>query len=47
MLDTEDVFRRRKAAAARSAAAAASAQRAQRFASWLETRHAASQIMGI
>ncbi|KAK9837425.1 hypothetical protein WJX81_001540 [Elliptochloris bilobata] len=44
VLDTEDVFRRRKAAAVRSASAV---QRAARFASWLETRHAASQIMGV
>ena len=49
VLDTEDVFRRRKfaAAAARSGDAAAAARRAARFASWLETRHAASQIMGV
>ena len=49
VLDTEDVFRRRKAAAvaARPADAAAAARRAARFASWLETRHAASQIMGV
>jgi len=48
VLDTEDVFRRPKpGAAAPGAAAAAAAARARRFASWLETRHAASQIMGV
>ncbi len=48
VLDTEDVFRRPKpGAAVPGAAAAAAAARARRFASWLETRHAASQIMGV
>lgn len=47
VLDTEDVFRRVKAAAERPPPALAAAQRAHRFASWLETRHAASQIVGI
>lgn len=48
VLDTEDVFRRPKpGAAAPGAAAAAAAARTRRFASWLETRHAASQIMGV